>query len=55
MRAATEKQRLPRGFMGSCRKFRIPENKARELAEAFREELDYYPRTFGEALIRGCE
>jgi hypothetical protein len=55
MKAAIEKSRLPRKFLSSCRKHRIPESVARKIAETFREEWNYYPRTYGEALVKGCE
>ena len=55
MRPGFEENRLPRGFLTSCRKHRIPENVARKIAETFMEEWNYYPRTYGEALVKGCE
>ncbi|MGC8618685.1 MAG: hypothetical protein ACP5UZ_08150 [Thermoplasmata archaeon] len=55
MKPGVETSGLPRGFLGSCRKHGIPEGVARKIAETFREEWSYYPRTYGEALVRGCE
>jgi hypothetical protein len=55
MRAAVENSRLLGGFLRSCRKYKIPEGVARKIAETFREEYSYYPRTYGEALLKGCE
>ena len=46
---------LRRGFLSSCKREKIPENTAFELAETFREERGRYPRTFKEALVGVCE
>lgn len=55
MKVMTEESRLLRGFLNSCRKHGVPEGVAKKIAETFREEWNYYPRTYGEALIKGCE
>lgn len=55
MRSSFEQGSLPMRFFRSCRRYKIPESVARKIAETFREEYSYYPRTYGEALLKGCE
>lgn len=46
---------LLRRFLASCIREKIPENTARQLTEAFKDEEGRYPRTFEEALLAVCK